>query len=209
MSGRSSPEDSPVTPGPDDIEVGAAERGLRYWVAKEAVRQGETRLGAQNGVRTALEARATAITGWAAVGFLAVIGAGFTAQLLPVFVGSFIAGLFLFASGAIGIIAARPRAWSMLGYEPDLVLAMSNTLGTELEALEAISGGLADGITVNNARIDRMGRMLRWAGWLLICAPLAGAAGYKATSALCGWPAASAWVQVVVEVAAAVCPRRP
>ena len=140
---------------------------------------------------------------------MATIGAGFTAQLLPVFLGASVAGLFLFTSGAIGIVAARPRAWSMLGYEPDPILAMSDTLGTELEVLEAISGGVADGIKVNNTRIDRMGHMLRWAGWLLICAPLGGGAAYRATSALCGWPAAEAWAQAVAEVAAVACPRHP
>lgn len=59
------PADDDV-PGPGDIDVGAAApRGFRLWLAKEAVRQAEARLTAQNGVRTALETRATAITGLA------------------------------------------------------------------------------------------------------------------------------------------------
>lgn len=52
------------------------------------------------------------------------------------------------------------------------------TLGTELEALESIAGGISPGIQANNRRLDGMGRLLRWAGWLLIAAPLAGAAIY-------------------------------
>ncbi len=66
---RSLPAETPLTEEPGDIEVGAADRTLRYWLAKEAMRQGEARLNAQNSVRTTLEACATAITGWAAVGF--------------------------------------------------------------------------------------------------------------------------------------------
>jgi len=57
---------------PGQIEVGAslADGDLRYWRAKEAVRQGELRLFEQAAIRTALEARATAITGWASASML-------------------------------------------------------------------------------------------------------------------------------------------
>jgi hypothetical protein len=62
---------------PSLIEVGAniQDGDLRLWRAKEAVRQGELRLAAQAAIRTALEARATAITGWAAASFLALAAA--------------------------------------------------------------------------------------------------------------------------------------
>ena len=63
-----------------DIEVGATDGDLRYWRAKEAVRQGEARLAAQAAICSAPEARATALTGWAAVSLLPATGAGFTAQ---------------------------------------------------------------------------------------------------------------------------------
>ena len=175
-----------------NIEVGAADGDLRYWLAKEAMRQGEARLNAQNSVRTTLEARATAITGWAAVGFLATVGAGVTAKDLPTLSGAGAAGAVLFMAGAVGIFAARPRVWSLVGYEPDPVMALSKTLGTELEVLESISGGLADGIKVNNKRLDRMGSMLRWAGWLLIGASLVGGAVYRGIFTLCGWTEARA-----------------
>ena len=62
--------DEPRQPGPEQpgqIEVGASvtDGDLRYWRSKEAVRQGELRLSEQAAIRTALEARASAITGWA------------------------------------------------------------------------------------------------------------------------------------------------
>ena len=171
-----------VTPG--EIEVGAvADADLRYWLAKEAVRQGETRLNAQNSVRTALEARATAITGWGAVGLLATAGASFTARDQPTFSGAAIAAVALFTAAALGIFAARPRNWSLTGYEPARVAAMLPMVGTELEVLEALGGGLEEGIRINNQRIERMAVALRWAGWLLICAPLGGVVAYRASIA--------------------------
>ena len=99
-------------PAPCEINVGAAApRDFRLWLAKEAVRQAEARLTAQNGVRTALETRATAITGLASVGFLATVGATFTAASTKIALGAITAGAFLFIVGALGIIAARPRIW--------------------------------------------------------------------------------------------------
>lgn len=160
------------------IDVGAADGDLRYWLAKEGLRQGEVRIGAQNGVRTALEARATAITGWAAVGFLAISGASFTAKEPPAVWGATVAAAMLFAAGVVCILAARPRNWSMLGYSPDVIMEMQARFATELEALESMCGGLADGMKVNNRRLDRMGSALRWGGWLLICSPVAGVAAY-------------------------------
>lgn len=172
------------TPASDEIEVGAADRDLRYWLAKEAMRQGEARLTAQNAVRTALEARAAALTGWAAVGLLASSGASFTAKDDPAFLGATAAAVVLFLAASLGIYAARPRGWSMVGYEPDVVMGLSARFNTELEAVESISGGLIDGIAINNQRIAQTSRLLRWAGWLLIVAPVAGAVIYRARVAI-------------------------
>ena len=173
----------PPAPRPEgaeaEIEVGATDRDLRYWLAKEAVRQGEARLTAQNTTRTALDARATALTGWAAVGLLATAGASFTARDDPAFLGATTAAVVLFVAAATGIYAARPRSWSLIGYSPDLIRGLASTLMTELEVLEAIAGGLNDGITINNRTISQTSRLLRWAGWLLIIAPLIGAATYR------------------------------
>jgi hypothetical protein len=159
-----------------DIEVGATEGDLRYWRAKEAVRQGEARLSAQAAIRTALEARATALTGWAAVSLLAATGAGFTAKDAAGVTGAACAGLVLFAAAIVGIHAVRPRDWAMVGYDPEVIVA--DQLGSELEVLESIAAGLSPGIQDNNRRLNAMARMLRWAGWALIAAPVIGAAAY-------------------------------
>ncbi len=57
-------------------------------------------------------------------------------------------------------------------------------MGTELEVLESIAGGISPSIQANNQRLNSMSKLLRWAGWLLIAAPLPGAAVYAAWGAL-------------------------
>ena len=158
------------------IEVGATEGDLRYWKAKEAVRQGEARLTAQAAVRTALEARAIALTGWAAVSLLAATGAGFAARDAAGLIGTATAGAILFAASALGIHAARPRDWTMVGHDPSVI--KSDPLGSELEVLESVADGLSPGIQANDNRLHGMGRLLRVAGWLLIAAPMFGAVAY-------------------------------
>jgi hypothetical protein len=180
---------APEPAGASDIEVGATEGDLRYWRAKEAVRQGEARLTAQAAIRTALEARAAALTGWAAVSLLAAAGAGSTAKDAAGFAGCGCAGLVLFGAAIVGIHAARPRDWAMVGYDPEVIT--SDQLGSELEVLESIAAGLSPGIQVNNRRLNAMGRMLRWAGWMLIAAPVIGAAAYWAAPALISGSAAA------------------
>lgn len=169
-------EANSVSQDAPDIEVGATEGDLRYWRAKEAVRQGEARLSAQAAIRTALEARATALTGWSAVSLLAATGAGFTAKDTAGFTGAACAGLALFGAAIVGIHAVRPRDWAMVGYDPEVII--SDQLGSELEVLESIATGLSPGIQANNRRLNAMARMLRWAGWALIAAPVIGAAAY-------------------------------
>jgi hypothetical protein len=163
-------------PAVPEIEVGAIEGDLRFWRAKKAVRQGEARLVAQAAVRTALEARATALTGWAAVSLLAATGAAFAARDAAALAGAVCTAAVLFGAAIIGIHAARPRDWAMLGYDPEVIT--SDTLGSELEVLESIAGGLSPGIQANNSRLGGMARMLRWVGWMLIAAPIFGAAAY-------------------------------
>ncbi len=91
------------------IQLGANGEELRYWKAKEALRHAEVRLVAQALIRAALEARATAITGWAAAGLLAAAGAGFANSDVTTQLASAIAGALLLYVAFIGIYAVRPR----------------------------------------------------------------------------------------------------
>jgi hypothetical protein len=76
----------------------------------------------------------------------------------------------------------------MVGYDPGVIT--SDQLGSELEVLESIASGLSPGIQANNRRLNAMARMLRWAGWMLIAAPVTGAAAYWMGPALISWFAA-------------------
>jgi len=163
---------------PVRIEVGAsdAEGYLRYWKAKEAVRQGEARLTAQAAIRTAMETRATAITGWAAASLLVVIGAGFAAPGWPSRGAAALTASASLVSARLCIYAARPRDWGIKGYDPQVILG--DPLATELEVLESIAEGMSPSIQTNNKRLNVMGKLLRWAGWSLIAAPIPGAVAY-------------------------------
>lgn len=86
----------------------------------------------------------------------------------------------LFAAAGMGVHAARPLDWSMRGYDPTIILG--GTLGTELEVLESIADGFNPGIQANSERINRMSGMLRWAGRLLLAAPLVAVLAYLSLS---------------------------
>jgi hypothetical protein len=133
MADPISPDENPLAV--PEIEVGAAGSDLRYWKAKEAVRQGEARLAAQASVRATLEARAAALTGWAAVSLLAATGAAFTAKDTAGLTGAAATAFILFGAATLGIHAARPRNWSMVGYDP--LVITSDPLASELEVLIA------------------------------------------------------------------------
>lgn len=169
---------------PSLIEVGAniQDGDLRLWRAKEAVRQGELRLTAQAAIRTALEARATAITGWAAASLLALAAATAAVTGVALRAGGVTAGLVLFSAAGMCIHAARPRDWAQTGYDPTVII--DDTLGTELEVLESMAGGISPGIQRNNTRLEEMGKFLRWAGWMLIAAPFLGAIAYTIARAV-------------------------
>jgi hypothetical protein len=113
---------------------------------------------------------------------LAAVAAGFSADQWPIRLSTIALTVPLFWCAAMCIHAARPRDWTMVGYDPTVV--MTDTLATELEALESIAAGLSAGIQDNNRRLDGMGKNLRLAGWLLVAAPFVGAAAYAITAAI-------------------------
>jgi hypothetical protein len=82
----------------------------------------------------------------------------------------------LFGAAIIAIHPVRPRDCAMVGYDPEVIT--TDKLGSELEVLEFIAAGLSPGIQANNRRLNGMGRMLRWVGWMLIAATAFAAAAY-------------------------------
>jgi hypothetical protein len=158
------------------IEVGETEGTLRLWRAKEAVRQAELTLAGQEKIKTALEARSTAMTGWAATAFLAAAGAAVAAQDHDARVAAIAAGVPLAITALACIAANRPRGWTMPGLDPDLLLAAQEP--TELEILERVAKSLGEGIFLNDKRLNNMVPLIRRAGWALSIAPAVAVVAY-------------------------------
>jgi hypothetical protein len=160
-----------------EIELGvtAEQGGLRYWRAKEAVRQGELGLAAQASTRQAFEARATALLGWVvAVG--AALAAWLSANTTPPFqqkLPALVIFAVLFATAAACIPIIWPQFWGQPGYNPRFVL--DSTLDTELEQLEQMAIGYADAINVNERYMNRAGWLMRLAFCLIASIPFIGA----------------------------------
>ena len=163
-------------PVPTDVGAAVSDGKLRLWKAKEAVRQGELRLAAQATARTALEARATALTGWAAAGLLALVGGAAATTDRLAWAAAAIAGTPLFASAAVGVYAGSPRVWSLAGYNPQQIA--QDALPTELEVLESSAKGILPKIDRNEFNLTDISRQLLLAGWLLILTPILGISAY-------------------------------
>ena len=74
-------------------------------------------------IRGSMEARATALTSWASVALLAVAGAWFSSKGIPARGGLGAAALVLFAAAVIGVRTARPSVWSLVGYDPSVIIS--------------------------------------------------------------------------------------
>lgn len=173
-----------------EIEVGQVEaEGLRYWRAKEALRQAEARLTVQAAALATFEARVTSLVGWAVTGSTGLVAAVVVTTLAPsVRFAAAVAVVLLFIAAICGARVLRPSHWWTFG-DPGRVL--NSNLPTELEELEAISSGLAEAIASNETRLAEAGSRLRWGlGWAA-GAPIAALAGWVAG----GWyPVLTAWV---------------
>lgn len=155
-----------------EIEAGAAGDTLRLWQAREALRHAELRLTSQTASLQAFEARASALMGWfvtavSAIGGAAVVSlttaaywraGAFTAALVPAFAGAFEASRLLW-----------PKRWNDPGYSPDVVM---DKCDSELQQLEFLIAGYATGIDENSTLLDRFGRLMRRAWWLLFAVPV-------------------------------------
>ena len=175
---------------PADIEVGQIEaEGLRFWRAKEALRQAELRLTAQAAALATFEARATSLVGWAVAGSTALVTAFVATTLAPElrFAAALAVALLFFAAWW-GADVLRPSRWWTFG-DPKAVLA--STYSTELEELEAIAGGLANAISANEARLSSAGRLLKYGFILAAAAPPVALAGWVAAG---WWPVLTVWL---------------
>lgn len=159
---------------PPEIEVGAQAEDLRYWLAKEAVRQGEVRLSAQAQNIAAMESRATSILAWSTATMVALGAAASQGHLRPI---AMLAGALLLAASIACIGALWPAAWHPPGHDFAALAKMRTQAPdkTELEVLELIAVSYEDGIAANDRRAGRFAWWLRAAWILFLAAPIAGA----------------------------------
>lgn len=164
----------------DEIEVGALGDSLRYWLAKEALRQGELRLASQISAVDAMMSRATSVFGWSVTVTIALMGVSSLAGSSRV--PALAALAYTFLAAVCCVCALWPRRWVLNGYDPNLLI--DGTYGTELETIESMAKGLADGERLNATASQRVAVFLRIA-WLCFClSPIAGVA----TIAIKNWP---------------------
>jgi hypothetical protein len=173
---------------PGAIEVGSASTDgtLRYWLAKEAVRQGELSLGSQISALARLMASATSILGWSVTISLALTAAIASAVappspnaqsvLLPLLRHALwpaVAAEVLTLTAAVCcVVVLWPHRWHSPGHEPALLLA--SQYDTELEVLEAMASGYAAAADRNSDRLTRLEKWLHVAWGCFVGAPIAG-----------------------------------
>lgn len=154
----------------ETIEVGAADDALRFWRSVEAVRQGELRLAAQAANRAAIEQRAGALAGWCNAGLLALGAAVFAKVTDAQLVAAIAAATLLAAALWFCLAALKPRSWGVAGYDPAHLVRWEEA--SELEIRERMAVGYADGIAMNDARLDLAGWCLRTASLFMAAAPV-------------------------------------
>ena len=160
---------SPLLPE-NFIEVGATDKDLRLWRAKEAVRHAELRIASQTTNRNGLETRATSIIGWSvpsALGAVALIANPNTAWLDRYAVTALVC---LLAAAALGATALWPRRWNIVGHPPDVF--MNGSEQSELAHQEVIASDYGLAIRENEQQLKQLGWLIRLAWLALAAAPL-------------------------------------
>jgi hypothetical protein len=154
------------------VHLGAAAARLPIWLARQAVRNGELRLGAQQDNLVAMEARATSIFGWSVP---SILGLGALGLHSP-FVKAAIAAAVCLLGAAIGcVVALWPRPWGHVGHDPKEMLEWE--LPSELEILESIALGYGNEVLKNDRHLERFANWLRVSWILFIAGPVMGAIG--------------------------------
>jgi hypothetical protein len=155
-----------------EIEVGATGPDLRYWLAKEAVRQGEMSLKFQAATFTQTTAQATTMLGWVITAASAAIGISIgSAQVRWHFAALTVATGFMLTAG-LCIKVVYPQDFPGEGLDPDQLLTIR--LPTELEVLEAIGKGYSTTIGRNKLKLVAARRLLAMAWLAFAMTPVAG-----------------------------------
>jgi hypothetical protein len=162
-----------MTDSPENIEteVGATGGDLRYWLAKEALRQSETRIAGQATSLQAMETRATSLLTWSVTLCMALVAAAVDER----FRWAAVAGAaFAMATAAIAIAALWPRVWFAGGHRPSSLDKLGHD--TELGYLEQMALGNETAGDRNEGRLRGFARLLRLAWISFAFAPASAAA---------------------------------
>lgn len=153
-------------------EVGSCrgDGSIRYWCAREALRQGEIRLEQQLAAIDDVRARSGWLVGWC-VTLAAALFAGAAAGYFPIPAAAAAVLAVLAAFCCVAVL--WPRAWDSAGGWASWV--MTEPYETELEVLEALAQGCVASAAENGLRIARASFLLRAALVLFIAAPVVGA----------------------------------
>jgi hypothetical protein len=163
----------------NELNLGAIGGGLRYWRAKEAVRQAELTLSSQADSRRGFEARTTALLGWIVAGTSLLIAA--SASVPPARALAALAAMVpLFAAGGVAVAVLWPGMWGHAGYSP--LVIMDGGLSSELEEIESIAGGYENAIALNERWLRRAMVLTRWVYCLFAATPIAGTASFVAAA---------------------------
>jgi len=149
-----------------ETEVGAAGGDLRYWLAKESLRQSEARLAGQATSIQAMETRATSLLTWSVTIGIALVAAMVDPHYRWPALGALGCAL---AAAASCVIALWPRPWFSGGHRPSELERLGHA--TELAFLEQMAMGNEAAAERNEARLRLFARLLRFCWIGLAAAP--------------------------------------
>ena len=154
----------------DGTEVGAAGSDVRYWLAKEAMRQSEARLASQAVSLQAMETRATSLLTWSVTLALALIAAIADGRFRWPATGG---AAFAVVTAALAVAALWPRRWFSGAHLPSALEKLGHD--TELAHLEQMAIGNERAGDANEQRLRGFAQLLRlaWVSFALVPASAA------------------------------------
>lgn len=155
----------------EETEVGAIGGDLRYWIAKEAMRQSEMRLAGQATSLQAMETRATSLSTWSVTLSMAMVAAVAAERFFWPAVG---AAAFALSTAGLAIFALWPRRWFAGGHRPSALDKLGHT--TELGYLEQLAMGNEVAADRNEERLRDFARIIRLCWMCFALAPVAAGA---------------------------------
>jgi hypothetical protein len=154
---------------PDEIEVGALGSELRFWRAKEALRQGERSLDLEATLLSGTLSQATTMLGWIVTGTTAAAALAISPSAHPEWkLPATLVAFGLIAPAIICIYVVFPRRGVQIeGFDAPQILLSGHA--SELEQLEGMAKGLFDAVRATRKRLLISRRLLAIA-WILFTA---------------------------------------